>query len=84
MNKLASARASGQGHGSKVLTDLVDGLEEPAVAVELRLKIDQNNPDLKGGYVYVLVSFNKLGSCVLLRTNRLVLPDHSESTEKQC
>ncbi|KAL0298700.1 UNVERIFIED_CONTAM: Phosphomannomutase [Sesamum radiatum] len=34
LNKLASAKASGVGGGSKVLTDLVDGLEEP---------------DLKGG-----------------------------------
>ncbi|CAN1174243.1 algC, partial [Linum perenne] len=32
LNKLASARASGNGSGSKVLTDLVDGLEEPDVA----------------------------------------------------
>ncbi|GMN51078.1 hypothetical protein TIFTF001_020235 [Ficus carica] len=59
LNKLASTRASGQGHGSKVLTDLVDGLEEPAVAVELRLKIDQNHPDLKGG------SFREYGEAVL-------------------
>lgn len=49
LNKLASAKASGVGKGSKVLTDLVDGLEEPAFAVELRLKIDQNHEDLKGG-----------------------------------
>ena len=51
LNKLASARASGQTGGSKVLTDLVEELQEPAVAVELRLKIDQNHADLKGGYV---------------------------------
>ena len=50
LNKLASARASGMGGGSKVLTDLVEGLQEAAVAVELRLKINQNHPDLKGGY----------------------------------
>lgn len=50
MNKLASAKASGKGSGSKVLTDLVEGLEEPGFAVELRLKIDQNHGDLKGGY----------------------------------
>lgn len=50
LNKLALAKASGKGGGSKVLTDLVEGLEEPAVAVELRLKIDQYHPDLKGGY----------------------------------
>lgn len=51
LNKLASARASGQTGGSKVLTDLVEELQEPGVAVELRLKIDQNHADLKGGYV---------------------------------
>lgn len=50
LNKLASARASGVSGGSKVLTELVEGLEEPAVVVELRLKIDQSHPDLKGGY----------------------------------
>lgn len=49
MNKLASAKASGVGKGSKVLTDLVEGLQEPAVSAELRLKIDQNHEDLKGG-----------------------------------
>lgn len=49
LNKLASARVSGSGCGSKVLTDMVDGLEEAEVAVELRLKIDQNHADLKGG-----------------------------------
>ncbi|XP_020878407.1 uncharacterized protein LOC9309902 isoform X3 [Arabidopsis lyrata subsp. lyrata] len=48
LNKLAAARAAGQGSGSKVLTDLVEGLEEPKVALELRLKIDKNHPDLKG------------------------------------
>ncbi|XP_023636436.1 uncharacterized protein LOC17882715 isoform X2 [Capsella rubella] len=48
LNKLAAARAAGQGNGSKVLTDLVDGLEEPRVALELRLKIDKNHPDLEG------------------------------------
>ena len=51
LNKLASARASGSDSGSKVLTNLIEGLEEAAVAVELRLKIDQNHADLKGGYV---------------------------------
>ncbi|KAL3718977.1 hypothetical protein ACJRO7_003994 [Eucalyptus globulus] len=59
LNKLASARASGAGSGSRVLTDLVEGLEEAAVAVELRLKIDQNHPDLKGG------SFRDYGEAVL-------------------
>ncbi|KAC9631536.1 hypothetical protein E3N88_45504 [Mikania micrantha] len=59
LNKLASARASGQTGGSKVLTDLVDELQEPGVAVELRLKIDQNHSDLKGG------SFRDYGEAVL-------------------
>ncbi|GKU91708.1 hypothetical protein SLEP1_g5539 [Rubroshorea leprosula] len=59
LNKLASARASGRSDGSKVLTDLVEGLEEPAVAVELRLKINQSHPDLKGG------SFRDYGEAVL-------------------
>ncbi|XP_075502781.1 uncharacterized protein LOC142540482 isoform X1 [Primulina tabacum] len=59
LNKLASAKASGVGGGSKVLTDLVDGLEEPGVAVELRLKINQNHEDLRGG------SFHEYGESVL-------------------
>lgn len=54
LNKLASARASGLGGGSKVLTDLVEGLEEPEIAVELRLKINQTHADLKGRYVSAL------------------------------
>lgn len=57
LNKLASARASGG--GSKVLTDLLEGLEEPDFAVELRLKINQNHQDLKGG------SFRDYGEAVL-------------------
>ncbi|KAF6166241.1 hypothetical protein GIB67_031025 [Kingdonia uniflora] len=59
LNKLASARATGAGSGSKVLTDLVEGLEEPSVAVELRLKIDQNHTDIQGG------SFRTYGEAVL-------------------
>ncbi|KAJ9684613.1 hypothetical protein PVL29_016869 [Vitis rotundifolia] len=59
LNKLASARASGIGGGSKVLTDLVEDLQEPAVAVELRLKIDKSHEDLKGG------SFREYGEAVL-------------------
>ncbi|KAL6126466.1 hypothetical protein ACLB2K_074515 [Fragaria x ananassa] len=50
LNKLASARASGHGGGSKVLTDLLEGLEEPGFSVELRLKINQIHQDLQGGY----------------------------------
>ncbi|KAA3481653.1 putative phosphoribomutase isoform X1 [Gossypium australe] len=55
----SAARASGKGVGSKVLTDLIEGLEEPAIAVELRIKINQNHPDLKGR------SFRKYGEAVL-------------------
>ncbi|KAJ6901872.1 phosphomannomutase/phosphoglucomutase-like isoform X1 [Populus alba x Populus x berolinensis] len=71
LNKLASARASGIAGGSKVLTDLVEGLQEPGVAVELRLKIDQNHPDLKGG------SFREYGEAVLQ-----LLENHIESDPK--
>ncbi|KAG5239709.1 phosphoglucosamine mutase family protein [Salix suchowensis] len=71
LNKLASARASGIAGGSKVLTDLVEGLQEPGVAVELRLKIDQNHPDLKGG------SFREYGVAVLR-----LLENHIESDPK--
>ncbi|KAL3523466.1 hypothetical protein ACH5RR_016300 [Cinchona calisaya] len=59
LNKLASAKASGKGSGSKVLTDLVDGLEEAAFAAELRLKIDQSHADLKEG------SFREYGEAVI-------------------
>lgn len=44
--KLAAAKAAGEGTGSKVLTDLIQELEEAEVSVEMRLKIDQNHPDL--------------------------------------
>lgn len=57
LNKLASAKASGQGTGSKVLTDMIEGLEDPEFAVELRLKIDQNHTDLRGGYVNTVRKF---------------------------
>ncbi|KAL5069436.1 hypothetical protein RYX36_020323 [Vicia faba] len=59
LNKLASARASGVGGGSKVLIGLIEGLQEPGFAAELRLKINQNHPDLKGG------SFQEYGETVL-------------------
>ncbi|KAJ7975063.1 Phosphoglucomutase/phosphomannomutase family protein [Quillaja saponaria] len=59
LNKLASARASGMDGGSKVLTGLLEGLQEPAFSVELRLKINQNHPDLKGR------SFREYGEAVL-------------------
>lgn len=60
LNKLASARALGTGSGSAVLTHLVEGLDEAGVAVELRLKIDENHADLKGGS-----SFQDYGEAVL-------------------
>ncbi|XP_078440729.1 phosphoglucosamine mutase family protein isoform X2 [Wolffia australiana] len=66
LNKLASARAKGS-CGSKVLTDLVEGLQEADFTVELRLKIDQNHADLKGG------SFRDYGEAIL---------EHLESTVK--
>ncbi|XP_077227003.1 phosphoglucosamine mutase family protein isoform X2 [Tasmannia lanceolata] len=69
LNKLATARSLGTGTGSKVLTDLVEGLEEPAVAVELRLKIDQNHPDLLGG------SFREYGEAVLKQLENMTSSD---------
>lgn len=69
LNKLASARASGINGGSKVLTDLVEGLQEAAVTVELRLKIDQNHVDLKGG------SFRDYGEAVLKHLENVVDSD---------
>ncbi|XP_039139228.1 phosphomannomutase/phosphoglucomutase isoform X1 [Dioscorea cayenensis subsp. rotundata] len=69
LNKLASARVSGSGCGSKVLTDMVDGLEEAEVAVELRLKIDQNHADLKGG------SFRDYGEAVLKHLENMITSD---------
>ncbi|CAL1374271.1 unnamed protein product [Linum trigynum] len=69
LNKLASARASGNGGGSKVLTDLVESLEEPGFAVELRLKINQNHPDLKGR------PFREYGEAVLKHLEDYVVSD---------
>lgn len=69
LNKLASARASGIGGGSKVLTDLVEGLHEAAVAVELRLKINQNHEDLQGG------SFREYGEALLKHLENIVVSD---------
>ncbi|KAJ0967623.1 hypothetical protein J5N97_024540 [Dioscorea zingiberensis] len=69
LNKLASARASGLGSGSKVLTDMVEGLEEAEVAVELRLKIDQNHEDLKGG------SFRDYGEEVVKHLENMIGSD---------
>nr|WHU50361.1 phosphoglucomutase 1 [Coleus scutellarioides] len=69
LNKLASAKVSGVGKGSKVLTDMVDGLEEPAFSVELRLKIDQNHEDLRGG------SFRAYGEAVLQNLENAISSD---------
>lgn len=69
LNKLASARASGVGGGSNVLTGLIEGLQEPAFAVELRLKINQNHPDLKGG------SFREYGETVLKHLENSISSD---------
>uniref|UniRef100_A0A251RS66 Putative alpha-D-phosphohexomutase, alpha/beta/alpha I/II/III n=1 Tax=Helianthus annuus TaxID=4232 RepID=A0A251RS66_HELAN len=49
----------GQPSGINILTDLVDELQESGVVVELRLPIDQNHSDLKGG------SFCEYGEAVL-------------------
>lgn len=84
LNKLASARTSGQGGGSKVLTDMVEGLEEPAVAVELRLKID-NQSDLIGGYAICPCNLIWLSLvCFCKLRNMLVPPDPSVIMGKQC
>lgn len=69
LNKLASARASGVGGGSNVLTGLIEGLQEPAFAAELRLKINQNHPDLKGG------SFREYGETVLKHLENSISSD---------
>ncbi|KAG2279774.1 hypothetical protein Bca52824_050994 [Brassica carinata] len=66
LNKLASARAAGEGSGSKVLTDLVEGLEEPKVALELRLKIDKNHSDLEGR------DFREYGEMVLQQVSNSI------------
>ncbi|KAG0599813.1 hypothetical protein M758_12G180600 [Ceratodon purpureus] len=44
--KLAAAKASGEGSGSKVLSDLIADLDDPAISSELRFKIDQSHPDI--------------------------------------
>ncbi|KAG9146246.1 hypothetical protein Leryth_007957 [Lithospermum erythrorhizon] len=69
LNKLASARTMGVVGGSKVLNDLVEGLEEAPVAVEVRLKIDQSHSDLKGG------SFHEYGEAVIKHLENIVNAD---------
>ncbi|EPS66905.1 hypothetical protein M569_07868, partial [Genlisea aurea] len=69
LNKLAAAKAPGAGGGSKVLTDLVDGLGEPGFSIELRLKIEQNHADLQER------SFREYGEAVLRRLANFVDSD---------
>lgn len=59
LNKLAASKATGEGLGSSVLTKLIEGLDEAEVAVELRLKIDQNHNEIIGG------TFRDYGEAVL-------------------
>lgn len=47
--KLAAAKVSGEGSGSKVLSDLIADLEDPAISSELRFKIDQSHADIGSG-----------------------------------
>ncbi len=49
--KLAAAKASGEGHGSQVLSDLIGELKEADITTELRFKIDQSHPDIGAGYL---------------------------------
>ncbi|GJN36467.1 hypothetical protein PR202_gb25372 [Eleusine coracana subsp. coracana] len=66
LNKLAAARTQNSSAGSEVLTNLVEGLKEAAVAVEVRLKIDQSHADLKGG------SFRDYGESVLKHLENVI------------
>ncbi|KAI4370662.1 hypothetical protein MLD38_018986 [Melastoma candidum] len=69
LNKLASARAAGASGGSEVLTNLVEGLEEPGFAMEVRIKINQSHPDLKEGF------FREYGEAVLKHVDNIVDSD---------
>uniref|UniRef100_A0A0E0EAQ8 phosphoglucomutase (alpha-D-glucose-1,6-bisphosphate-dependent) n=1 Tax=Oryza meridionalis TaxID=40149 RepID=A0A0E0EAQ8_9ORYZ len=69
LNKLAAARILNPNVVSKVLTDLVEGLEEASVTVEIRLKIDQNHADLKGG------SFRDYGEAVFKHLENTISKD---------
>ncbi|KAF0900896.1 hypothetical protein E2562_036715 [Oryza meyeriana var. granulata] len=73
LNKLAAARILNPNVGSKVLTDLVEGLEEASVTVDIRLKIDQNHADLKGG------SFRDYGEAVLKHLENAISKDENLS-----
>lgn len=65
------------------MTDLVEGLQEAAVAVELRLKIDTSHEDLKGGYgslhYYVILLL-----LLYVIPHYLELPGLSENMERLC
>ncbi|KAI3681996.1 hypothetical protein L2E82_50307 [Cichorium intybus] len=90
LNKLALARALGQTGGSKVLTDLVEELQEPGVAIELRLKIEQNHADLKGGYVICSTDGIRFDRYIDLARHAfvpklrpcIVLPQQADSTSR--
>lgn len=69
LNKLAGARTLNPNIGSKVLTDLVEGLEDAAVTAEIRLKIDQSHADLKGG------SFRDYGESILKHLENVISKD---------
>ena len=47
--KLAAAKVAGEASGSKVLSDLIGELEDPAISSELRFKINQNHSDIGSG-----------------------------------
>lgn len=51
MNKLVLVRVVGEGSGSKVLIDFVEGFDEFKVVLELRFKIDKNYFDFEGRYM---------------------------------
>lgn len=67
--KLAAAKVSGEGSGSKVLSDLIADLEDPAVSSELRFKIDQAHADIGPE------GFKAYGQQVLDHLDRVVASD---------
>ncbi|MCO5603467.1 hypothetical protein L7F22_057617 [Adiantum nelumboides] len=67
--KMAAAKAAEEGKGGKVLTDLLKDLEEAEVSLEMRLKIDQKNPDLGAGH------FKEYGEKVLKHLETLAGSD---------
>jgi phosphomannomutase len=67
--KLAAAKASGEGHGSQVLSDLIGELKEADITTELRFKIDQSHPDIGAG------GFRDYGEQVLNNLDKTVASD---------